>query len=119
MIDRAIEFPSDFIWGSAAAAHQVEGNNVHNDWWAHEHAPHTNAIEPSGIACDHYNRFRDDFRLLQTLGHKHHRFSVEWSRIEPSEGQIERGQIKHYRTVIDSLLELGITPWLTLHHFTI
>ena len=53
MNEPILEFPSDFIFGSATAAHQVEGNNVHNDWWAHEHAPDTNAIEPSGIACDH------------------------------------------------------------------
>jgi len=51
MIDRTLEFPSDFVWGSATAAHQVEGDNRHNDWWAHELAPDTNAIEPSGIAA--------------------------------------------------------------------
>ena len=62
MIDRNIQFPADFVFGSATAAHQVEGGNVHNDWWAHEHAADTNAIEPSGIACDHYHRFAEDVK---------------------------------------------------------
>src|SRR6202158_2191817 len=117
--DRTIEFPSDFVFGSATAAHQVEGNNVHNDWWAHEHAPETNAIEPSGIACDHYHRFADDFRLLQSLGHPAHRLSIEWSRAEPQEGQIQQGEIDHYRAVLNRLRELDIEPWVTLHHFTL
>jgi beta-glucosidase len=119
MIDRTLEFPSDFVWGSAAAAHQVEGNNTFNDWWAHERAADTNAVEPSGIACDHYRRFADDFRLLASLGHRHHRLSVEWSRIEPTEGLINNGEIEHYRKVLTTLRELGIEPWVTLHHFTL
>jgi beta-glucosidase len=119
MIDRNIRFPADFVFGSATAAHQVEGNNVHNDWWAHEHAPDTNAIEPSGIACDHYHRFVDDFRLLQLLGHPAHRLSIEWSRIEPAEGQIQAAEIDHYRQVLETLRELQIEPWVTLHHFTL
>jgi beta-glucosidase len=119
MISRTIHFPTEFVFGSATAAHQVEGNNVHNDWWAHEHAPDTNAIEPSGIACDHYHRFADDFRLLKSLGHTAHRLSIEWSRIEPEEGHIQTAEIDHYRTVLSTLRELGITPWVTLHHFTL
>jgi beta-glucosidase len=118
MFRSTIEFPADFVFGSATAAHQVEGNCVHNDWWAHEHAPDTSAIEPSGIACDHYHRFAGDFRLLQTLGQRAHRLSVEWSRIEPEEGQIQRGEIDHYRAVLETLRGLDIEPWVTLHHFT-
>ncbi|HUI26757.1 MAG TPA: family 1 glycosylhydrolase, partial [Candidatus Kryptonia bacterium] len=119
MIDRRLEFPSDFVWGSATAAHQVEGDNRHNDWWAHELASNTNAIEPSGIACDHYHRFADDFRLCKSLGHGAHRMSIEWSRIEPSEGQIDRAEIEHYRKVLTTLREVGMEPWVTLHHFTL
>ena len=119
MTDTHIEFPPDFVFGSATAAHQVEGNNVHNDWWAHEQAPDTNAIEPSGIACDHYHRYADDFRLLQSLGHPAHRLSIEWSRIEPAEGQIDAAEMDHYRAVLETLRELGITPWVTVHHFTL
>ena len=119
MIDRTIQFPADFVFGSATAAHQVEGNNLHNDWWAHEHAPETNAIEPSGIACDHYHRFADDFRMFQLLGHGAHRLSIEWSRIEPEEGQIQASELDHYRKVLEALREVHIEPWVTLHHFTL
>ncbi|MBI4515095.1 MAG: family 1 glycosylhydrolase [Deltaproteobacteria bacterium] len=118
MIERTLEFPSDFVWGSATAAHQVEGDNRHNNWWAHELAPDTNAIEPSGITCDHYHRFAEDFRLTKSLGHTAHRLSIEWSRIEPREGEINRTEIEHYRVVLSTLRELGIEPWVTLHHFT-
>ncbi len=118
MHERVIEFPESFVFGSATAAHQVEGNNQHNDWWEHEHAPSTNAAEPSGIACDHYDRYADDFRLLQSLAQPAHRLSVEWSRIEPAEGQMEAHEIDHYRRVLGSLRELEIEPWVTLHHFT-
>lgn len=118
MIDRTLVFPAQFVWGSATAAHQVEGNNRHNDWWEHELAPDTNAAEASGIACDHYRRYADDFRLLRSLGHRHHRLSIEWSRIEPAEGEIDAAEIDHYRRVFASLRELGIEPWVTLHHFT-
>ena len=119
MIDRSIQFPPAFVFGSATAAHQVEGNNVHNDWWAHGHAPDTNAIEPSGIACDHYHRFAADFRLLQLLGHRAHRLSIEWSRIEPEEGHIQAAELDHYRRVLETLREVEIEPWVTLHHFTL
>lgn len=119
MLASPLEFPADFVFGSATAAHQVEGNNIHNDWWAHEHAPDTNALEPSGIACDHYHRFAEDFRLIHSLGQRAHRLSIEWSRIEPEEGQIQRTEINHYRAVLDALRELGIEPWVTLFHFTL
>lgn len=119
MIQKALQFPADFVWGSATAAHQVEGNNVHNDWWAHETDPETNAMEPSALACDHYHRFADDFRLLKSLGQRHHRLSVEWSRIEPEEGVIDLAEVEHYRKVLSTLRELEIEPWLTLHHFTV
>jgi beta-glucosidase len=119
MIERNINFPDDFVFGSATAAHQVEGDNVHNDWWAHEHAADTNAIEPSGVACDHYHRFADDFRLLQLLGHPAHRLSIEWARLEPEDGQIQAAELDHYRRVLEALRELQIEPWVTLHHFTL
>jgi len=118
MIERTVEFPSDFVWGSATAAHQVEGNNRYNDWWAHEHAADTNAVEPSGIACDHYRRFVGDFRLLKSLGQRHHRLSIEWSRIEPVEGVVNQAEVDHYRAVLETLRELEVEPWVTLHHFT-
>ena len=71
------DFPPDFLWGSSTAAHQVEGGNVANDWWAWEHTPGSTAIEPSGDAIDHYHRYDADFALLASLGQGAHRFS--WS----------------------------------------
>jgi len=71
-------FPRDFVWGAATAAHQVEGNNINSDLWVLEHCKPTLFEEPSLDACDHYHRFRDDIRLLASLGLNCYRFSVEW-----------------------------------------
>ena len=77
-----VSFPESFRWGTATAAHQVEGNLV-NNWTVHEAAK---GLEPSGVACDHWNRWNDDFQLLSDLGMTSYRFSIEWSRLEPTEG---------------------------------
>src|SRR5205814_417710 len=86
----AISFPDGFLWGSATAAHQVEGGNWNNDWWAWEHASGTPCAEPSGDACDFYHRYEQDLALLARLGQRTCRFSVEWARIEPEEGEVSR-----------------------------
>ena len=109
-------FPQGFLWGSATSAHQVEGNNVHNDWWAWEQAGRVK--DPSGLACDHYRRFREDFDLAVTLGHNAHRFSIEWSRIEPAEGQWDDEALAHYVEVVRALRQRHLEPIVTLHHFT-
>jgi beta-glucosidase len=106
------------LWGSAVAAHQVEGGNWNSDWWAWEHAPDTPCVEPSGDACDFYHRYREDLQLLASLGHRVFRFSVEWSRIEPEEGEFSNAALAHYRRVLEACHELGLTPMVTLHHFT-
>jgi beta-glucosidase len=82
-----ITFPPAFLWGTATAAHQVEGGNVYNDTWAMEHAAGSAFVESSGDACDHYHRDREDIALLADLGFTLYRFSLEWSRIEPEEGE--------------------------------
>lgn len=110
------EFPRDFLWGAATSAHQVEGDNIHNDWWL---AEQMGALkEASGKACRHYELYREDFALAKELNHNCHRFSIEWSRIEPREGEFDASQIKHYREVIADLIARGIEPVVTLHHFT-
>ncbi len=81
-------FPDGFTWGSATAAHQIEGGNVNNDWWAFEHTPGSGCAEPSGDCCDSWNRWQEDADLVAGLGFDNYRFSVEWSRIEPAEGEI-------------------------------
>jgi beta-glucosidase len=113
-----IEFPVGFIWGTAAAAHQAEGGNWNNDWWAWEHDPRSPCVEPSGDAIDHFHRYDSDFALLASYGHRAHRFSIEWSRIEPEEGEFSQVALDHYARVLDSLHSHGLTPFMTLHHFS-
>lgn len=72
----------------------------------------------SGQAADHYNRFRDDFALAKKLGHTAHRFSIEWSRVEPKRGNWDKREIAHYREVLHELRRLGLVSFVTLHHFT-
>lgn len=111
-------FPRDFLWGSATAAHQVEGNNTNADWWDWEQAGHCKNSQRSGDACDQYRRFRDDFALLRQLHHNAHRLSVEWARIEPQPGEFDPAALDHYRAVLGTLRDVGIEPVVTLHHFT-
>ncbi len=118
-MNETIKFPQGFLWGAATSAHQVEGDNIHSDWWAYEQVPgHIQRNEKSGRACDHYNRFAEDFDLCRTMGHKAHRFSLEWSRIEPQEGQIDEEALAHYGAVLAALEDRGIAPFVTVHHFT-
>ncbi|MBI3331320.1 MAG: glycoside hydrolase family 1 protein [Candidatus Omnitrophica bacterium] len=109
-------FPDGFLWGGATSAHQVEGHNVHSDWWTWEQAGRVK--EPSGLACDHYRRFAQDFDLAAALGHNAHRFSVEWSRVEPAEGQWDEAALAHYIEVVRALRQRRLEPIVTLHHFT-
>lgn len=113
-----ITFPSSFLWGTATAAHQVEGGNVYNDNWVLEHVPGSSFAEPSGDACDHYHRYRDDIALLADLGFTLYRFSLEWSRIEPEEGEFSLAQLDHYRRMLATCHDHGLTPMVTFHHFT-
>ena len=113
------DFPADFLWGSGTAAHQVEGGNTNNDWWDWEHDPASPAVDVSGDANDHYHRYPTDFALLASLGQNAHRFSLEWSRIEPAPGEFSRASLDHYARVLDSLAENGLTAFATLYHFTV
>ncbi|MFJ8194110.1 glycoside hydrolase family 1 protein [Streptomyces sp. NPDC096094] len=107
---------NDFLWGAATAPHQTEGNNINSDWWARELlAP---GMEPSGDAVDSYHRYREDMRLLADAGLNSYRFGIEWARIEPRPGMFSRAELAHYRRMIDTALELGLTPVVTLHHFS-
>ncbi len=134
------KFPEGFLWGAATSAHQVEGN-THNNWsewekanaerlakeagkkwqkWQQEKFPEM--FDPknyiSGRACDHYNLYEKDFDLAREGGHNAHRFSIEWSRVEPKEGKFDEKEIEHYRKVIRALKERGLEPFVTLWHWT-
>jgi len=113
-----MEFPRGFLWGTATAAHQVEGNNVYNDNWVYEHVPGTIYAEPSGDACDHYHHYADDIALLADLGFNMYRFSIEWARIEPEEGEFSTASLEHYRRMLVACHEHGLMPMVTFHHFT-
>lgn len=113
-------FPEGFRWSAATSAHQIEGGNDNSDWWDFEARP--GAIkrgERSGRACDHWNRLEQDIGLLKALGLNHYRFSVEWARIEPVEGQFDQDVLDHYERELTLLREAGIEPLVTLHHFTL
>ena len=111
-------FPKDFLWGTATAAHQVEGNNINTDNWVMEHVPDSIFVEPSGDACDHYHRYPDDIAMFEALGFNAYRFSIEWARIEPENGFFSLAEIEHYRRVLVCCHEHHIKPVVTLHHFT-
>jgi len=113
------DFPDDFLFGSATAAHQVEGGNVNSDWWDWEHAPGTVCAESSGDGIDHYHRYAEDFALLASLGHQVHRLSVEWARIEPARGEFSQAALDHYRRVLRALADTGMAAMVTLNHFTL
>ena len=112
-------FPDGFLWGASTAAHQIEGNNRNSDWWQIEHAADAPAgFQPSGDALDSYHRYEEDMRLLADAGLNAYRFSIEWARVEPAKGEFSRALLAHYRRMIDTALDLGITPVVTLHHFS-
>jgi beta-glucosidase len=109
-------FPPGFLWGSATAGHQIEGNNIHSQHWTREQRGET--PEASGLACNSYVQWHDDHNLLSELGHRAYRMSIEWSRIEPAQGEFNTEALDHYKEVIDDLKERGLKVFLTLWHFT-
>ncbi|PJE50493.1 MAG: hypothetical protein COV29_03740 [Candidatus Yanofskybacteria bacterium CG10_big_fil_rev_8_21_14_0_10_36_16] len=141
-------FPKNFLWGSSTSSHQVEGGNF-NNWSVWEKSesriknlesrikepgfknqfppyvfdkwPSPSDIENyiSGKSADHYNRFQEDFDIAKSLGHTCHRLSIEWSRIEPKEGEFDEKEIKHYQQVVSALKERGIEPFITIWHWTL
>lgn len=110
--------PESFLLGAATAAHQVEGNNIHSDYWAMEHMEYTSFNEPSLDAVDHYNRYEEDIKLMAQAGLNAYRFSIEWARIEPQRGVFDENEIEHYRRVLICCRENGVEPIVTMHHFT-
>lgn len=113
-----MKFPQGFLWGTASAAHQVEGGNTNCDSWLLEHVDGTLYREPSGDACDHYHRYTEDIALLAALGFNSYRFSIEWARIEPEPGEFSLAQLEHYRRMLAACHEHGLQPIVTMHHFT-
>jgi beta-glucosidase len=108
-----------FLWGAGTSSHQVEGGNDKNDWWDWEMLPgKILGGDRSGAACLSWERYEEDLDLLRSFGLDAYRLSIEWSRIEPEAGRYDEAAIDHYRRVLLACRSRGITPMVTLHHFT-
>lgn len=120
MADGIYRFPEGFLWGTATAAHHVEGNM--NNSWSHWENMETGAVykkQKNGRACEWWaGRWAEDFDRMQYLGHNTHRLSVEWSRIQPEPDKIDEAALEKYREMLEGLQKRGIRPMVTLHHFT-
>jgi beta-glucosidase len=118
--------PSGFLLGTATSAHQIEGGNRFNDWWDWEHSafpdgrPHILEGETSELAALSWGRFSSvDLPLMKQLGVNAYRFSVEWSRLEPTPEAWDANAAEAYRAFAADLRQNGIQPMVTLHHFTL
>ena len=119
MPEATFHFPADFKWGVATAAHQVEGNNVHNDWWTWEQEEgHVKEGRTSGLACNWWENAEADFDRAAAMGVNALRLSVEWSRVEPRPGKFDDSALERYSQMLQGLRARGIEPMVTLHHFT-
>ncbi len=120
MPEAKYQFPQDFLWGTATSAHQVEGQNTNNNWAAWESEPGRIINgDKAGLACDWWNgRWEEDLRNAARDGQNAHRFSVEWSRIQPAPDRWDESALDRYRAMVKGMRRLGLTPVVTLHHFT-
>lgn len=119
MAQATMFFPADFLWGTASASYQVEGNNQNSDWWAWEQeAGRIWEGHRSGRACDWWENAETDLDRAADLGTNAHRLSLEWSRIEPEPSVFDEGAIDRYRQILQAIHERGIEPMVTLHHFS-
>ena len=117
-------FPRDFVWGAATAAPQIEGaafsdGKGESIWDRFSRIPGKVLNgDTLDVACDHYNRFREDFTLMRSLGIRYYRLSIAWPRIFPSgDGALNQAGLDFYRRLVDAMAENGITPWVTLFHW--
>ncbi len=115
-----LAFPPNFLWGTATAAHQVEGQNFNNDWWEWEQTPgRIRNGDSARVACDWWSgRYIEDFDRAEALGMNAHRLSVEWSRLEPREGEWDDNALQTYRAMLTALHERRAQPFVTLLHYT-
>ena len=120
MAEATHTFPRGFLWGTATAGYQVEGNSTNADLWQWEQQPGAVAHgHRSGLACDWWEgrRWEEDFDRAAADGHTALRLSVEWSRVEPAPARWDEDALDHYRQMVQGLRQRGLTPLVTLHHF--
>ncbi len=118
------QFPEGFVWGAATSAYQIEGawqadGKGVSIWDDFSHTPGRIADASTGdVACDHYRRWREDIALMQQLGLRAYRFSINWTRIFPQgTGSVNQAGLDFYSRLVDGLLAAGITPFVTLYHW--
>ena len=117
--DFSLDFPSDFLWGTATSSHQVEGQQTNNDWWAAEQVGgYIYKNQKAGDACDWWRNPEPDFDRMSDMNLNTHRLSIEWSRIQPQPDTWSEDALLRYREMLKMLRERGIKPMVTLHHFT-
>lgn len=112
-------FPADFLWGTATAAYQVEGNNKNSDWWQWEQENGRILQQhQSKQACNWWENAETDLDRAAEMGTNAHRLSLEWSRIEPEPGRFDKDALDRYRQILTAMHTRGIEPMVTLHHFS-
>ena len=111
-------FPADFLWGVATAGHQNEGDNVTSDTWFLENVTPTIFKDRSGKATNGWELWESDLDLVAGMGLNAYRFSVEWARVEPVEGEFSDEALAHYEAMVDGCLARGLAPIVTFNHFT-
>lgn len=111
-------FPKNFLWGASTAGHQIEGNNVNSDQWLLENVTPTITGARSGDAVNSLEQWPADLDMVKAIGLNSYRFSLEWPRIEPDQGQFSAAMLDHYKRIIDGCRARGITPVLTFNHYT-
>ncbi|MGX7677270.1 GH1 family beta-glucosidase [Jatrophihabitans sp. DSM 45814] len=118
------KFPDGFRWGAATAAYQIEGavdvdGRTPSIWDTFSHTPGAVLGGDTGdIACDHYNRYRDDVAVMGELGLADYRFSVSWTRVLPTDtSQVNQAGLDFYSRLVDELLDHDIRPLVTLYHW--
>lgn len=118
---RAQDFPKNFLWGIGTSSYQVEGNCTNSTYanWKDPHSNDFNHQAGAGIACDHWNRYKEDIhRMKHELGVNCYRFSIEWSKIETHEGVFDPHALMHYVDVCKELIKQNIKPVLGFHHYS-
>ncbi|MCB0975786.1 MAG: glycoside hydrolase family 1 protein [Actinobacteria bacterium] len=114
-----LRFPDGFLWGAATAGHQVEGNNIHSNWWQWEQLGLVDDGTTSGRAVDYWNRWPEDHALVEDLGFGVFRLGIEWARIEPAQGRFDEVALAHYVEMIADLSRRGVKVCLTLNHWVV
>lgn len=114
----SFKLPAGFLLGTATASLQIEGGDRNNSWYRWSDGGHIKDGTHSVNAVDHWNRVEEDIEIMKKLNSQTYRLSLEWSRIEPERGKFSKEAIDHYRWEIEKLIEAGIKPLVTLHHFS-